>query len=55
MQECRFSLPRILPYKETIVDSLLIRENALNETSYSRIFYVVKTIALLIICLLLSE
>ena len=28
MQECRFSLTRILPHKHRIVDSVLIRENA---------------------------
>ena len=41
MQEHRFSLTRILPYKGKIVDSVLIRKNRRQWKPYSRIFYAV--------------
>ena len=42
MREYGFSLARILQYKDRIVDSVLIRENMVNENPYSRILYAVK-------------
>ena len=43
MREHGFSLTRILSNKERVYDSALIRENAVSENRYSRIFYAVAT------------
>ena len=37
----RFSVTRILHYKDRIVNFALIRENTVNENTHSRIFYAV--------------
>ena len=42
MREYGFLLTRILPYKNRIIDSVLIQENMVSENQYSRIFYAVK-------------
>ena len=42
MREYGLSLTRILPYKDKIVDSVLIREITVSENPYSCIFYAVK-------------
>ena len=41
MLEYEFSLTCIFPYKDKIFDSVLIREYAVRENPYSRIFYAV--------------
>ena len=41
MREYRFSLVRILSYKVKIYNFVLIRENAVSENPYCRIFYAV--------------
>ena len=41
MRKSGFSLTRVLPYKDRVYDSVLIRENTVNENPYSRIFYAV--------------
>ena len=43
MREYGFLLTRILPYKDRIVNSVLIQENMVSENQYSRIFYAVDT------------
>ena len=41
MRDYGFSLTHILPYKDRIVDSVLIGRMRVSENSYSRIFYAV--------------
>ena len=38
MRKCGFSPTRILPYKDRIHDSVLIREIRISENSYSHMF-----------------
>ena len=49
MREYGFSVTRILPYIDKVVDFVLIRENTVTENPYSRIFYAVKALVFQVI------